>query len=395
MNQAGPTSPAQQRGTLLGQNPIFGVALQCAGGFAAATSFIPFRGIKRWSWEVYWVVQALVGWLLAPWIAAAILVPHLGSILDHAWQSDPASVYGAVFWGILAGVGGISFGLAVRYLGIALGYAISLAAYIFFAGIFSAISSGDFGSMLHSPSGHSLIIAVLISLVALVLTGAAARSKDHEITVEEKLEAGERDYASGKGVAIALLAGLMSVFFVFGLATGNSVTALTAAESAGPTRSLAASNLPVLALVLTGGFLTNLVWSVILLFRNRSTRQFSGEPGMNPMRATAAAGTTLVDFDPLDPSTYDRVAPRTLAANYTFAAVAGLIWFVQFFLYGLGHPQAGAYGFSSEKPAIVSIVLFAMLWGVALHEWKETSARTRLLVTAGVALLIAAIALIG
>jgi len=119
--------------------------------------------------------------------------------------------------------------------------------------------------------------------------------------------------------------------------------------------------LPVLIVVLWGGFLTNFIWSAILILKNHSAKQFAGEPGLNPMRATHASGDTLVDFDPLDPSTYDRLAPKTLVANYIFAAMAGVIWYFQFFFYSMGQTKMGKYDFSSWTLHMASIIIFATL----------------------------------
>ena len=121
----------------------------------------------------------------------------------------------------------------------------------------------------------------------------------------------------------------------------------------------------------------------ILIFQNGSIKQFAGEPGINPMRAAATSGDTLVDFDPLDPSTYDRLAPATLVSNYIFAAMAGVIWYFQFFFYSMGQTKMGKYDFSSWTLHMASIIIFATLWGLVLREWHGTSMRTKLLVTCG------------
>ncbi len=116
---------------------------------------------------------------------------------------------------------------------------------------------------------------------------------------------------------------------------------------------------------------------------------------MNPMRATPTAGDTLVDFDPLDPSTYDRIAPKTLLANYFFAAMAGVIWYFQFFFYSMGQTKMGKYDFSSWTLHMASIIIFATLWGLVLKEWHGTSRRTKMLVTAGLALLVGSTMIVG
>ncbi len=153
------------------------------------------------------------------------------------------------------------------------------------------------------------------------------------------------------------------------------------------------SNLPVLIVVLWGGFFTNLVWSVILIVRRRSGDQFLGAPGVNPMRAGHVTGETLEDIDPRDLT--KRITPGVLSQNYFFAALAGVIWYFQFFFYSLGQTKMGKYDFSSWTLHMASIIIFATLWGLALKEWIGTSLRTRLLVTAGLVLLVGSTVIVG
>jgi L-rhamnose-H+ transport protein len=230
----------------------------------------------------------------------------------------------------------------------------------------------------HQTSGRIILFGVLVCLIGVAVNGAAGYSKENEITPEEKLEAGERDYNFGRGIAIAILAGFMSSFFAFGLDAGKPIAALAKAQLLANHRLDLWANLPVLIVVLWGGFITNFIWSAILIFQNGSIRQFAGEPGINPMRAAATSGDTLVDFDPLDASTYDRLAPPPSFANYIFAAMAGVIWYFQFFFYSMGQTKMGKYDFSSWTLHMASIIIFATLWGlVILKEWHGTSIRTK------------------
>ena len=379
----------------MGPNPFLGVIFHWIGGFCSATNFIPFRGIKRWSWEVYWIIQGFAAWIIAPSLLASIFVPHVWSILAQAWRTDPSSIKYAILFGILWGVGGITFGLAIRYLGIALGYAIALGLCAFFGTLVPPIYHGEIASLFHQTSGRYILFGVFVCLIGVAVNGAAGYSKENEITPEEKLEAGERDYNFGKGIAIAVLAGFMSSFFAFGLDAGKPIAALAKTELLADGRLDLWANLPVLIVVLLGGFLTNFIWSSILIFQNSSVRQFAGEPGVNPMRAAATSGDTLVDFDPLDASTYDRLAPSTLIFNYLFAAMAGVIWYFQFFFYSMGQTKMGKYDFSSWTLHMASIIIFATLWGLVLKEWHGTSMRTKLLVTCGLALLVGSTVIVG
>jgi L-rhamnose-H+ transport protein len=379
----------------VGPNPFIGVIYHWIGGFASATNFIPFRGIKRWSWEIYWLIQGFAAWIVAPTLLGSIFVPNLFGIIHQVYVTNPKNVLLAFVFGVLWGVGGITFGLAIRYLGIALGYAIALGLCAAFGTVVPPIAHGQFGAILHSTAGQIILLGVLVCLIGVAVNGAAGVSKEREITPEEKAEAGETDYNFGKGIAIAILAGFMSSFFAFGLDAGKPIGDLARTQLLAAGRLDLWQNLPILVVVLWGGFVTNFIWSAILIFQNGSVRQFAGEPGHNPMRATHASGDTLVDFDPLDPSTYDRLAPRTLVANYIFAALAGVVWYFQFFFYSMGQTKMGKYDFSSWTLHMASIIIFATLWGLFLKEWRGTSRRTKLLVASGLFLLISSTVVVG
>ncbi len=376
----------------MGLNPFIGVVYHWIGGFASATNFIPFRGIKRWSWEVYWLIQGFAAWIVAPIILASLLVPGLFSILHAA---PPSVISYAIFWGALWGVGGLTFGLAIRYLGIALGYAIALGLCTAFGTLVPPIFHGQMNTILHETSGRIILAGVAVCLIAVAVNGAAGLSKEKEVTPEEKAEAGESDFSFGKGVAVAIFAGIMSSFFAFGLDAGAPIAAIAKQRLLAENRLDLWQNLPVLVVVLWGGFLTNFIWSAILIFRNRSVAQFTGQPGSNPMRSTAACGDTLAGFDLRNPSTSERLSSSTLAANYIFAALAGVVWYFQFFFYSMGQTKMGKYDFSSWTLHMASIIIFATLWGLFLKEWRGTSRRTKSLVAAGLFLLVGSTVIVG
>ena len=376
----------------MGTNPFIGVIYHWIGGFASATNFIPFRGIKRWSWEIYWLIQGFAAWIVAPIVLAGLLVPHLFQIL-HAAPSSSISY--SLLWGSLWGIGGLTFGLAIRYLGIALGYSIALGLSTAFGTLIPPIYDGSIHTILRETSGQIILAGVFLCLIAVAVNGAAGLSKEREVTPEEKAEAGESDFSFGKGLAVAVFAGIMSSFFAFGLKAGAPIGALAKTELLANHRLDLWQNLPILIVVLWGGFFTNFVWSAILILKNRSIKQFFGEPGNNPMRASHVTGETLVDFDPRDASAHARIAPSTLFFNYAFASVAGVIWYFQFFFYSMGQTKMGKYDFSSWTLHMASIIIFATLWGLVLKEWRGTSRRTKLLVASGLFLLVSSTIVVG
>ena len=379
----------------MGLDPFIGVIYHWIGGFASATNFIPFRGIKRWSWEIYWLIQGVAAWLIAPIVLAWLLVPDLFQVLHTAHVTQPHSIYVAVLFGMLWGVGGLTFGLAIRYLGIALGYAIALGLCTAFGTLVPPIFHGQIVAIAQERSGQIILLGILVCLIAVAVNGAAGLSKEREITPEEKAEAGERDFSFVKGVLIAVGAGFMSSFFAFGLDAGAPIGAIAKAHLIEKGRLELFQNLPVLVVVLWGGFATNFVWSVILILRNRSIGQFTGSPGLNPMRAAATTGDTLMDLDPTDVAHLSRLSNPTLVRNYLFAGLAGVIWYFQFFFYSMGQTKMGKYDFSSWTLHMASIIIFATLWGLALKEWKGTSLRTKSLVACGLFLLIGSTVVVG
>jgi len=367
----------------MGPNPFIGVIYHWLGGLASASNFIPFRGIKRWSWEIYWIIQGIAAWLVAPTLIASLFVPHVFSILHAA---PPESLGYAFFWGVLWGIGGLTFGLAIRYLGLGLGYAIALGLCTAFGTLIPPIMHGQMRTILMERSGRVILLGVAMCLVAIAISGAAGYSKESEITEAEKTATGERDYSFGKGLLVAVFAGIMSSCFAFGLDAGKPIAVLTRNQLLAEGRADLWANLPVLIVVLCGGFLTNFVWSAILIARNRSLAQFAGQPGENPMGAPDAPG---------DISATARIARPVLIANYLLAASAGIIWYFQFFFYSMGTTRMGKYDFASWTLHMASIIIFATLWGVALREWKGTSLRTRILVSCGLLMLIGSTVVVG
>ena len=376
----------------MGPNPFIGVIYHWIGGLASASNFIPFRGIKRWSWEIFWIIQGIAAWIVAPMVLALLLVPHLFTILHAA---PTASIYYACFWGVMWGVGGLTFGLSIRYLGIALGYAIALGFCTAFGTLMPPIFSGQMSSILHETSGQVILAGVGVCMVAIAVSGLAGYSKEHEISSQDRAEAGERDFSFGKGLAVAIFAGIMSSCFAYGLAAGKPIAEIARVRLLAEHRLDLWQNLPVLVVVLWGGFVTNFVWSLFLILKNRSFAQFGGAPGINPMGAVEVTTAKSLGAEAALLELASRLNGPTLAKNYVLAALAGVIWYFQFFFYSMGQTKMGKYDFSSWTLHMASIIIFATLWGVALKEWKGTSRRTKGLVALGLFLLVGSTVVVG
>lgn len=350
----------------MGGNPLLGVFFHWLGGLASASFYVPYKRIHRWSWEISWITGGVFSWVFAPWIFASLRTNDLLGVLSRA-PSD--TLFWCWFWGAMWGFGGLTFGLTMRYLGLSLGMAVALGLTTVIGTMGPPIFRGTLGELASTSSGQVTFLGILFTLVGIVVVAKAGRSKERELSAE-KAKFGVAEFDLRKGLAIAIFSGIMSGCFAWGLNAGQPIRALTLAAGTDPL----SQGLPVLCVVLAGGFTTNLVWCSYLIMRNQSAGEFLGRPGPAP------------DADGL---------PPPLLRNYLLAALGGTLWYFQFFFYTMGESQMGPYGFSSWTLHMASIILFSTLWGFALREWAGASVRTRGLVWSGIGLLLGSTVVIG
>jgi hypothetical protein len=340
-------------------NPALGVLLHATGGLAAASFYIPYKRVKGWSWEIYWILGGVFSWIVAPWAVSLAILPQT---LDILRNTTATSLFWTFFFGVLWGVGGLTFGLTMRYLGIALGYAIALGLCAAFGTLIPPLFAGQLGDIVSRGSGQVVVLGVLVCLAGIAVSGRAGLRKESEVSEAEK-KATVAEFSLARGMAVAIACGVMSACMAFAFAAGKPI-AEAALRAGAPSLW---QNLPVLIVVMAGGFLTNFGWCVFLSLRKGTWGEFWGSSG-------------------------DR-AP--LFTNYLLCAVAGVIWYLQFFFYSMGTTRMGRYDFSSWTLHMASIIVFSTLWGISLREWSGTSAGTKRLVAVGLALLVASTVVVG
>lgn len=376
-------------------NTPLGILLHWIGGLAAASFYIPFRGVKRWSWETYWLVGGFFSWIVAPWALATLLVPDVPGILSAA---PTASLVKAYTLGALWGIGGLTFGLTMRYLGIALGYAVALGLCAAFGTLVPPILGGTFASLLAERSGQIVLLGIALCLVGITFSGMAGRSKEIELPEEQK-KAAVKEFNFTKGLIIALLCGLMSACFALGLDQGKPIAELTRERLVAAGNNDIWQGLPVLFVVMFGGFTTNFVWCVILNIKNRSGHEYLNLRRNILADVTPTEDNAMWDGDQLQRcvtgDTKASTASAPLLPNYLFAALAGITWYLQFFFYSMGSTRMGPYEFSSWTMHMASIIIFSTFWGIALREWRGTSMRTHVLIGIGLTILIASTIVVG
>jgi L-rhamnose-H+ transport protein len=351
-------------------NPALGVLFHWLGGLASASFYVPYKGVRRWSWETYWLVGGFFSWIIAPWLLGFFLTRDLFAVLSEA----PAkTIFWAVFFGLLWGVGGLTFGLTMRYLGLSLGMAVALGLCAAFGTLMPPIFSGVFLSqVLGTSSGRVILTGVFVCLLGIAAAGVAGIYKERAVPLEQKL-AVIKEFNLRKGIGVAILSGVMSACFAYGLAAGSPIKALTLKHG---TATLW-QGLPVLVVVLIGGFTTNFLWCIALNLKNKTGFQYFTassdkyhEIPDGPVIETAIDAPSREVVEHIPPSKPTNSKPVPILANYLFCALAGTTWYFQFFFYTMGETQMGKYGFSSWTLHMASIIIFSTLWGLGFKEWK-------------------------
>lgn len=349
-------------------NPILGVFFHWLGGLASASFYVPYRGVKRWSWEIFWITGGTFSWLVAPWLFALLRTHNLFAVLSATPQSALGYCY---LFGLLWGMGGLTFGLTMRYLGLSLGMAVALGLTATFGTLMPPLVSGElFATLIWSFHGQFVLFGLLVCLIGIAVIGWAGRSKESE-TPPEARQATIAEFNLRKGILVAIFSGIMSSCFAYGLAAGEPIRALTLAAGTNPL----SQGLPVLCIVLLGGATTNFIWCIYLIAKNGTAKEFFGGAGPAPDQHNGSRPPLL--------------------RNYLLCALAGTTWYFQFFFYTMGESQMGKYGFSSWTIHMASIIIFSSLWGFALKEWKGSSRRTLTLVFVGLLLLVGSTVIIG
>src|SRR5499427_5564886 len=350
-------------------NPALGVFFHWLGGLASGSFYVPYRAVRRWSWETYWLVGGFFSWIIAPWFLGHLMTRDLLAVLSEAPMS---TLFWAFFFGLLWGIGGLTFGLTMRFLGLSLGMAVALGLCAAFGTLIPPIFSGVFvPQVLRTSSGRVILLGIFVCLLGITAAGLAGIFKERAMSPYQQ-KAAIQEFDLKKGLAVASLSGVMSACFAYGLAAGAPIKALTLKHG---TMTLW-QGLPVLVVVLIGGFTTNFLWCVGLNLKHRTGFQYftsnpqkykriEGEPILES--ATDAPSREVVEHIPS--RVRDDRRPAPLLANYLLCALAGTTWYFQFFFYSMGETQMGKYGFSSWTLHMASIIIFSTLWGLGFREW--------------------------
>jgi len=350
---------------------ILGVIFHFIGGFASGSFYIPYKKVKGWAWETYWIVGGLFSWLIVPPVAAYLTIPGFTDIIA---ATDGKILLLTYFFGALWGIGGLTYGLGVRYLGVSLGSSIILGLCSVFGALIPSVyynfnptpGKDSFNDLLGSQWGNMVLIGLLVCVIGIIICGKAGGMKEKDLVASGKADPSNNEYKIGLGLTVSIISGILSACFAFGIDAGkemaNQANEIWKAANPGQGEFLFQNNVTYI-IILWGGLTTNLVWCMILNARNKTFGDYTNKQ-------------------------------TPLLKNYIFSALAGTTWFLQFFFYGMGESKLGN-GASSWILHMAFIILIANTWGLVLGEWKGVRKNTFGTVVAGIAVIILSVLLVG
>ena len=331
---------------------VIGLIIIAIGAFCQSSCYVPINKIKDWSWESYWIVQGVFAWLLLPLLGALLAVPAGHSLFELFTAEQSFNIWMTILFGVLWGVGGLTFGLSMRYLGVALGQSIALGTCAGLGTIMGPVLLNIFFPEQDplSKLTFSVILGVVVTLVGIAIIGVAGSMKSAGLSEEEK-KAAVKDFNFPKGLAIALLAGFMSGCFNVGLTFGADI-------KFAETQEMFAA-LPATFLVTLGGFVTNAIYC---FYQNQKNKTWG-----------------------------DYKKGSVWGNNVVFCLLAGALWYSQFFGLSLGQSffEKGGTMFVLSFCILMALnVVFSNVWGIILKEWKGCSGKTISVLVAGIVVLI-------
>jgi len=338
---------------------VLGVLLILLGGFSNGSFYMPFKKIQNWSWETFWITGGLFSWIIAPWVFSLATVPALMSIFSEAGIAQTTKPF---VFGILWGIGGLTFGLSMRYLGISLGMAIALGLTLVFGALLPSIFVSAMPSifielfpgavsitdLFSTTSGIITLSGVAFCLIGIVINGKAGLMKDKQL--KQRLEQKERgEFNVKKGISVAVFSGFMSSAFAMGVAAGKPISEIAKAAGTNPVFE----NNPTFILIMFGGFLVNAAWCIFLQVKNKTYADFAKQP---------------------------------ILRNMMLCVLGGTVWYLQMFFYGMG--ESILKGVAGWSLLMASSILFSTMWGLISKEWKGVERRTIITLITGLIVLV-------
>jgi L-rhamnose-H+ transport protein len=331
---------------------INGVLYHAVGASGAALCYTPQKKVTGWAWQTYWLAQAFICWLVLPVVVAYLTIPQLSVVLR---ESPVSAMQKSFLLGMAYGIGGTAFGIAIRYVGFSLTYAIAVGISCVLGTLLPPAVHGTLNDVLKSDGASFLLSGVAMGAIGIALCGIAGRNKEKDI---EKNHGNKMGFSLAKGLPLCFLAGVLSALYGFALDQGQPIADVAARYGAGNFQGNV-----IYIFSNTGAFVTTFLYCLYLHAKEKTFAQYTSSAGQLPV-------------------------------NYSMSVLTGLLWYGQFFFYGLGHVRMGHYKFTSWAIHMIMLVLLSSLAGLVMKEWKNCSSKTMRVLLSALFVLVVAILLL-
>ncbi len=337
-----------------------GIFLFAVAGLFSASFYTPLKFVK-WRWELMWIFYSISALIIAPMLIATIAIPS-------CWQAFQEVEGSVLIWtfifGAMWGVGGLTFGLSMRYLGIGLGTAVALGVCSLAGALVDPIKNGTLLDMASTKGGFTVLIGLFICTLGIAINGVAGMLKEKDLALAKgNSDDSKSEFSLIKGFTVAIFAGVMSAGMSISLTYGEpiAVKAKIIAETTMniPTEQATLfQNSAILIVTLIGGFIVNFFWCLFLCVKGGAFGDFK-----------KVSGGKNIFF-------------------VLLCTLGGLLWYCQFFIFGMGKTKLNPeYVFAAWPMLMAFIIVFAGIIGLLLGEWKGSSALTKTVLWLGILVL--------
>lgn len=334
---------------------VAGIGWHVLGASMAASFYAPIEKVRKWSWETTWALAGIFSWILLPIGVSLVLLPDFRGFYS---SMSPGLLWKVALFGAMWGVGNVSYGLTMRYLGMSLGIGVAIGVTLMAGTLVPPLMHGQGAMLFTTRSGLWTMAGVLVALIGVAIVSYAGHQK-------ESHPAGEAtEFNLWLGLTLAVLCGIFSSGMSFAIDAAGPMT--TAAEKVGVKPLYAA--LPAYVIIMGGGAVVNLAYCFIRLgaLKRLSLRSDLSQPG------------------------------PVLAKNAALASTGGIMWYLQFFFYAWGAANIPVrLSYVNWMLHMSTYVLCGGLVGLALGEWKGAGSRAVRILWVGMLVIIAAANLVG
>jgi L-rhamnose-H+ transport protein len=216
--------------------------------------------------------------------------------------------------------------------------------------------NGSLVNILKGTGANFIIIGIVLGAIGIAICGIAGRRKEKDIELQNANS--NSSFSLSKGLPLCIFAGILSALYGFSITAGTSISEIAAKYGAGDYKLNV-----VYIFSNSGAFVTTLIYCLYLHNKEKTFKEYLRSSG-------------------------------NIGSNFIMAIITGVLWYSQFFFYGIGHVNLGKYEFSSWAIHMIMLVLFSTIAGIVIKEWSMCSSKTIRTLVIAIFILITAVVIL-